>query len=210
MEEFIELFWVFMLGSFCGFIIETIWCMIKLRKVESRKGLIYGHLIPIYGIAGLFIAVVMELFHIKKWYLMFLVTFVISGLVEYFSSLFQEKILGTVSWDYSNINFNLNGRINLLYLCGFSIFGVLWCKYYRTVIAFLDRLMDNRDFLYFGTIICFIFMVYNAFISFVAGYRQKERRAGKMPRNKFEIWLDNKYTDEYLKKIYANAVVVEK
>ncbi|MBO5121369.1 MAG: hypothetical protein J6C28_06770 [Bacilli bacterium] len=46
--------WLFIFGSFFGFVIETIWCLIRWRKLESRKGLIYGHFIPIYGIAGVF------------------------------------------------------------------------------------------------------------------------------------------------------------
>ena len=209
MKYFIMFFWLFVLGSFLGFLIETIWCMIRWRKFESRKGLIYGHFIPIYGLAGLFIAVVIELLHIKKWYILFLVTFIITGIVEYFSSLFQEKILGTLSWDYSDMKFNLHGRVNLIYLLGFSIFGVLWCKFYTKVFEIFEKLVKNENLFVLITMLLFAFMIYNCFISFVATYRQKQRRNGIEAKNRFEVWLDKKYTDDYLKKVYANAKVVE-
>lgn len=210
MQEFISFFWLFVFGSFFGFLIETIWCMIRWRKFESRKGLIYGHFIPIYGIAGLFVAVVIEIFHIRKKYMIFLITFVIGAVVEYFSSLFQEKLTGTVSWDYSMMRFNLHGRINLVYLIGFGIFGILWYSIYPKFLEIFYKIFNNANVLRCVTIIMVVYMLYNMFISLVATMRQKDRRNGKLPRNRFEIWLDNKFTDSYLKKVYTNSIVVEK
>jgi hypothetical protein len=39
--------------------------------------------------------------------------------------------------------------------------------------------------------------------------RQKRRRDGYLAKNKFEVWLDNKYPDKFLKKIYANSMFVD-
>ena len=58
MENLVRFFLLFLLGSFVGFLIEIFWCMIRRRKIESGKGLIYGYFISIYGLTGLFIAVV--------------------------------------------------------------------------------------------------------------------------------------------------------
>lgn len=209
MEEFIKFFWLFVFGSFFGFFLETIWCMIRWRKVESRKGLIYGYFIPIYGIAGLFVSVVVELLHLKKRSAIFWTTFFIGAIVEYFSSLFQEKVTGTVSWDYSNMKFNLHGRINLIYLIGFGFFGILWCLIYPEFLNVLYKVFTKENVLILVTFGMTIFMIYNMFISLVATMRQKMRREGIVAKNKFEIWLDKKYTDEYLKKVYANSKVVE-
>ena len=52
-------------------------------------------------------------------------------------------------------------------------------------------------------------MVYNCYISIVASYRQKLRRNGIKPKNKYEEWLDKKYNDEFLIKIYTNAKVIK-
>lgn len=209
MSKLIEYFWIFIVGSFIGFLSETIWCVIRWRKLESRKGLIYGYLIPIYGIATVLISFVVELFNIRHYGMFFLLTFLIVAIVEYVSSLVQEKCFGTKSWDYSKMIGNLNGRVNILYLSLWSLLGLLWCRYYGVLIEFIINILDSAKLLNFVTLIGFIFLIYDCYISIVASYRQKLRRRGISPRNKYERWLDKKYSDEVLKKIYANALVVE-
>ena len=44
-----KLLWVFYIGSFAGVIIELLWCFINEGYFESRNGLIYGSLNPLYG-----------------------------------------------------------------------------------------------------------------------------------------------------------------
>lgn len=209
MNKFITYFWIFIVGSFLGFLCETIWCIIRWKKIESRKGLIYGYFIPIYGIATVFISLLIDLFNIKNYGLFFLITFLICAIVEYISSVCQEKCFGTKSWDYSKMIGNLHGRINLLYLSLWSILGIFWCKYYRIIINSIISFMLNINLLKEITFISLIFIIYDCYISIVATYRQKLRRKGIKAKNKYELWLDNKYDDETLGKIFANAKVVE-
>lgn len=209
MSKFIEFFWIFITGSFIGYICEMIWCIIRWKKIESRKGLIYGHLIPIYGIATVIISFIIEIFNIEKYILFFIITFLICGIVEYISSLFQEKIFGTKSWDYSKMIGNLHGRINVLYLSIWSIMGIFWCNYYKKIINIIIIPLIKINLLPEITILFFIFTLYNCFISICASYRQKLRRNGIEPKNKLEIWLDTKFNDDRMKKIYANAKIVE-
>lgn len=201
--------WLFIFGSFFGFVIETIWCLIRWRKLESRKGLIYGHFIPVYGIAGVFLAFVINVFNISKKIVVFIASFLIGGLVEYFSSLFQEKVTGTISWDYSDMKFNLHGRVNLVYLIGFGLFGLLWFMIYPDFLNILHKIFGNNNLFMVISLVMMFFMIYNMFISLVAMIRQKKRRDGYLAKNKFEVWLDNKYPDKFLKKIYANSMFVD-
>lgn len=201
--------WLFIFGSFFGFVIETIWCLIRWRKLESRKGLIYGYFIPIYGIAGVFLTFVINVFNISKKIVVFIASFLIGGLVEYFSSLFQEKVTGTISWDYSDMKFNLHGRVNLVYLIGFGLFGLLWFMIYPDFLNILHKIFTNNNLFMVISLVMMFFMIYNMFISLVAMIRQKRRRDGYLAKNKFEVWLDNKYPDKFLKKIYANSMFVD-
>ena len=201
--------WLFIFGSFFGFVIETIWCLIRWRKLESRKGLIYGYFIPIYGIAGVFLAFVINVFNISKKIVVFIASFLIGGLVEYFSSLFQEKVTGTISWDYSDMKFNLHGRVNLVYLIGFGLFGLLWFMIYPDFLNILHKIFTNNNLFMVISFVMMFFMIYNMFISLIAMIRQKRRRDGYLAKNKFEVWLDNKYPDKFLKKIYANSMFVD-
>ena len=209
MSSFIEYFWIFIVGSFLGFLSETIWCLIRWKKLESRKGLIYGYFVPIYGIATLLISLLIDIFHIKNYSLFFITTFIICAIVEYISSVIQEKAFGTKSWDYSKMKGNIHGRINLLYLSLWSVLGIFWCKHYKFIISNIIIILERINLLNEITIISFILMVYNCYISIVASYRQKLRRNGIKPKNKYEEWLDKKYNDEFLIKIYTNAKVIK-
>lgn len=205
----IKYFWLFITGSFLGFLLETIWCLIRWHKLESRKGLIYGHLIPIYGIATMFISMLVEIFNLKNYGLFFIVTFLICAVVEYLASVIQEKCFGTKSWDYSTMKGNLHGRINLIFLVGWSLVGILWCQYYPTILNFIYQILNSINLLKEITLIFFIIILYDCYISITASYRQKLRRRGIKPQNKYEAWLDQKYSDERLLKIYANAKKIE-
>jgi len=208
MSCLINYFWNFLIGSFIGFLAETIWCVIRWKKLESRKGLIYGYFIPIYGIATVMISFVIEKLNINNYVLFFIFTFIICAIVEYISSLFQEKCFSTKSWDYSKMFGNICGRINVLYLSAWSLLGVFWCKYYKILINIIIETLNRTNLLNEITLLCFILMLYNCYISFVASYRQKLRRKGIKPKNRYEKWLDKKYDDVKMKKIYTNAKYV--
>lgn len=204
MNSLIKYFWNLVLGSFIGFIVETLWCMIRWKKIESRKGLIYSPLIPIYGLATLFITLLKELLNLNNSISYFLLTYIICAIVEYISSIFQEKCFNTKSWDYTNMLGSINGRINLFYLMAWSLIGVLWCNTYEILINTVLKI----PFINIITLILFIFLLFDCFISFEASHRQKLRRQRIKAKNTFEEWLDKTYNDKRLKKVYANAVYI--
>ena len=208
MDNYTIYFWIFVIGSFIGFLMETIWCVIKYKKIESRKGLIYGYFIPIYGIATMLLSMLINRFHIDNIFVCYLLTFAICFVVEYLSSFLQEKCFGTKSWDYSDMKFNLNGRVNLMYLILWSFFGVLWIKFSPILINYLFSFFNKYNVLNKVTNIFSIYMLYDIMISIIASFRQKMRRKGVEPKNKVEELIDKKYTDEYMKKVYANASIV--
>ena len=208
MKYFIWYFSIFVLGSFFGWLLETIWCVIKNSRLESRKGLIYGYYIPIYGVATVLISLVVENFKVSNIWLIVLTTFIVCFIVEYLSSLFQEKCFGMKSWDYSNMILNVNGRVNIIYLLAWSFLGIIWAKYYAVVLKFIFVTLTRYKILNLVAVLYFMYMVLNSLISIIACTRQKMRMMGKGANNKFEIWIDNHYNDEYMKKIYANATFV--
>lgn len=88
---------------------ETLWCILKNRKYESRKGLLYGPFIPICGIAGMVLAIVITELDISALSLIFMLGFVISTVIKYIAGYLQEKFFNSKSWDYSNFPLNLGG-----------------------------------------------------------------------------------------------------
>ena len=191
-----------------GFIVETLWFIFRYKKIEWRKSLIYEPIIPIYGAVGLIILLICRLLNIKKNMQIFIVGFIVSTLVEFISSILQEKIFGTISWDYSKFPLNLDGRINILYSVLFGIASVLLCKYFLFPLAdyFFTLNLNGNIILIF--IITVLFFIYDAIISYIASFRMKERKNNIKRTGKFWNYIDKKYNDKFLKYIYPNAIVV--
>lgn len=203
MELFNYYILIFIIGSFLGFILESLWCYIKNNHLESRKGLIYSPLIPIYGIAALLITLVINLIKIKNMYLIFILGISISAIVEYNSSLIQEKVFHTRSWDYSEMRFNLHGRVNLIYTIMFGIIALMYCKFLLPKYnLFFNKISSPQ--LNILCVILVIFLIYDIIISSLACFRMKERKLKIERTNKFWKYFDHKYPDEYLTKIYTN------
>jgi len=51
--NFYKLFWIFVIGCFLGVVIETLWCLLRYHKIESRKGLVWGPFNLVYGFGAL-------------------------------------------------------------------------------------------------------------------------------------------------------------
>lgn len=207
-KEVLCYFWVFVLTSFLGFLVETLWCFLKYKKVESRKGVIYEPIIPIYGIAGVLILFVVDKFKLIEWYQLFLIGFIISTIVEFISSFLQEKIFATKSWDYSSFKLNFCGRVNLLYSI---LFGFVSLFSYEFVLKYFLNYYNNiniKSIFIILSILMLSFMLYDFIISSIAVYRMKERKRNIKRNNKFFKYIDNKYTDKYLKRVYPNMIDV--
>lgn len=206
MQKFAYYFWTFVLGSFLGVVIESVWCAVRWGKLESRKGLIYGPFNPLYGVATVVLSFSINWVTNKEPGNIFLIGVVVASCIEYMCSYYQEKIVGTRSWNYDKFKFNLKGRINLLYSLAWGFLTLVW---YRQCMPMVDEFVGvvaNYDKL---TLFAVIFMVYDCFISLMASIRRKERRQNIEPRNYFEKHLDVVYNDEVMDRVYPNAVFVE-
>ena len=59
-----------------------------------------------------------------------------------------------------------------------------------------------------ATVLLVIFM-FDMIISFLATYRQKKRREKGKPKTKLDKFLDKRYPDERLDRIYSNSVYIK-
>lgn len=221
-QELMMIFWIFIIGSILGYIYEMIVVLFQKGYFESRQGLIYGPFTPVYGIGGIIYYLILNMIDPKnkkesketaisnnhfgkfEYYIkIFLITAVLGGITEYICSYIQEKAFGTISWDYSHLMFNLNGRTSLLHCTYWGIAGVLYIICIEPVI---QKLRGNLEHISIKiiTIILAVFMVYNAWISWIAAERQEARRNKKTAETALETFLDEHYPDELMDKVYAN------
>lgn len=199
----IKLFWVFVLASIIGYCLETVVALIDKGHFESRQGLVYGPFIQVYGVGA--VAYYLILPKIKNKPLLFIISMVIGGVVEFFFSYFQEMIFGTVSWDYPNHFLNIQGRTAFMYWICWGILGIIFITYFY---PFINKIEDwiHKNTIKVITVGIFIFMMFNISISWMAGYRQKERMLNVSSKNEFDTFLDEQYPDYRLNRIYANKI----
>lgn len=205
---FYKLFWVFFIGCFAGVVLETIYCLIQRGHYESRVGLIYGPFNLVYGIGALCLSGALYQFRNRGCVFSFVGGFVVGSVVEYACSWFQEVCFGSTSWDYSNMPYNLNGRICLLYSIFWGILGIFWIKDIYPRMAKWILKIPNKV----GkplTWVLLVFMVFNSVMTLFTSLRWTARREGIEPRNAFEAYLDEHYPDERMQKIFANAEFTE-
>lgn len=201
-KNLIKAFWVFFIASIIGCIIETIVCLVQKGHFEVRQGLIYGPFIPVYGAGA--VLYYFTITKIKGAGKVFLASALLGGIIEYFFSYFQEKLFGTVSWDYSNLWFNINGRTSLLHCLYWGTGGVLFTKLiYPYVNQLIDNLNNKIAFQYMSGVLI-VFMFFNICISYVAADRQLERREKIEATTSLDKLLDQYYPDKVMDTIYSN------
>ncbi len=203
--NFYKLSLVFIIGSFVGVIIELIWCFLKNGYIESRSGLVYGTFNLLYGVGALALTVTLYNLRNHSRWLSFLGGLVIGSAVEYACSFAQELVFGSRSWDYSDMPFNLNGRICLLYSIFWGILGMMWIKNLYPRLSDIILKIPNK----IGkavTWVLIIFIVFDAAVSLIAVERWVQRKNGVEADNAFLEFIDERFDDDRMKRIYANMV----
>ena len=202
-KELIIVFWLFIIGSILGYIFEMIVVLFQKGYFESRQGLIYGPFTPVYGIGAIIYYLILNSIKQDNKIKIFFITAILGGITEYICSLVQEKVFGTISWDYSYLIFDINGRTSLLHCSYWGIAGILYVTYIDSFLEKLKCKIDEKS-LKIVSIIFAVFMLFDISISCIAANRQTERRNNISPESKLDLFLDKYYPDEYMDKIFAN------
>lgn len=203
--SFAQLFWLFLVGAFLGDVVETIFCRVTAGVWMSRSSLVWGHFSIVWGLAIALVTALLYKDRDKQEHHIFLAGTFLGGAYEYICSVFTEIFFGKVFWDYSEMPFNLGGRINLLYCFFWGIAAVVWMKGLYPKISQLVELIRRKT----GRVLTFIlmiFMVLDICISVLALVRYDSRAAGRPAVHNWEQAMDGWFGDAKMEKIYPNAI----
>ncbi len=114
---------IFMVGCLAGWIYEEIFYLISDGHLYNR-GFLYGPYLPIYGYGAVLIYFFCNRYKQKPAYV-FLISFLLTGIFEYFSGFFLYKIYHIKWWDYTGLFLNLDGYICLRSLLSFALAALL-------------------------------------------------------------------------------------
>lgn len=137
MFNILNIFLIFYIFCFAGWIWETIFVSIQEKKFANR-GFLNGPYLPIYGFGGLFIYLIFQKYSTTFFSItsikIYIVGLILATIVEYITSFLMEKIFKARWWDYSNEFLNLNGRICLVASLFWGFLSVLFVQVINPII----------------------------------------------------------------------------
>ena len=141
--EFFVLCGLFLVYSFIGWIIEVVFSFFVEGKFINR-GFLIGPLVPIWGTAAVLITLILR--PDDSLFNLIISSAFIGTFLEYVVNYLMEKIFKARWWDYSNLPFNINGRVCLAYSCLFGLCGVLVVKVLNPIFFRMFLLMNGSVF----------------------------------------------------------------
>ena len=203
-----KLVWLFFIGCLLGDITETIFCRITAGVWMSRSSLVWGPFSIVWGFAIAAVTDLLYKYKDRSDRFLFLMGTALGGAYEYLCSVLSEMVFGTVFWDYSEIPFNLGGRINLLYCFFWGFAAVAWFKiFYPVISGWIEKLPICAGRILTWVIV--VFMCCNMAVSTMALIRSNERSQGIPATQSWQQTMDERFPDERMEKIYPNAIKVE-
>lgn len=183
MDRIKKLLFYFIVFSFVGFIWEVIVDLVYLEGLNN-PGTMMGPYVPIYGVGGLliyFLSIKLK----DKPLVLFIVSFLLSGILEYSTALFLENIYNMKWWDYSDMPLNFHGRIFFLGLVGFSLAG-MFAVY--VVVPYMDKLINkfNKKAFNVFLIVFVVFFIIDFMFSIV---KPNTLDAKKLYNERNKIWV---------------------
>lgn len=187
---------IYMIGGLVGTLWETILNFFCGNGFVWCNGSLFTPFNFVYGTGALVIIACLR--NRRNPLVVFFTGALCGGAVEYLSSLLEETVLGTRSWDYSDLTLNINGRTTLPYmafwglLCLIVIFGV-----YRP----LDRLLNKlpKKLMLGVAIVMAVIIALDMLITLSALLRYAARNAGIAPTLKIGEIIDGLFGDEFMR-----------
>ena len=155
-ELYVLIFFVYALG---GWILESIGGIFnpKVKKFVNR-GFLIGPYCPVYGIGVVLVSLLLNKYT-NDIPVLFFLSILICGILEYFTGYVMEKLFNARWWDYSQKRFNINGRVCLETLLPFGIAATfIVCKINPFLIENFNKLSDKQAHWITG-ILSFIFII---------------------------------------------------
>jgi len=198
-----RIFDYFIIYSFLGFVIETVFALINYGVLESRQSFLYGPFCSIYGLGAVIIILSLRYKFFKNSYTLFAGGFIVGSIVEYFVSFFGELLLHVKWWDYSDRFLNVNGRICFLYSIFWGLLGVYLLKSINPKIdKFIDWIKGKGNLNVLRTVVfCFIIFLFVDCV--ISAYAINMYLLRVCVENNLEI-PNKEMTEKYYHQIYDN------
>lgn len=198
----------FIIYSFIGWCLESIYKTIIFKK-PTNSGFLYGPFCPMYGIGAVLMIELGKLSN--NPIIIFIISFILFSVWEYVVAIILEKCFKTKYWDYSDLKFNLQGRICLKNSIYWGILGVLLIFVIQPAISNLTNLIPSDIIVYIEIILCLAIIVDALITIFRIMFIDKRIRQifeiGDIIKEKVNEL--KKYSEEVNYKVNAQKIITE-
>ena len=146
-----NLIFYFIIYSFLCWCLESAYKTIILKKLVN-SGFLYGPFCPMYGIGALLMILIGK--NSNNIIVIFLLAFVLFSVWEYIVAIILEKLFKTKYWDYSDLKFNIKGRVCLKNSIYWGILGVLLMFVIQPGIEYMTNLIPANALRIINIVLC--------------------------------------------------------
>ncbi len=129
-------FWYFVVYSLLGCGLEVLFARLTGQRKRDRKCFYLLPLCPVYGFGAIGILLLPPWVRERGLLLILLGGLTATG-VEYLVGLFDEKVLGVRFWDYSDLPWNVGGKICLSFTAAWGLLALLLVRVVHPWVAAL-------------------------------------------------------------------------
>lgn len=132
---------VFLFGAIIGWIYEEGFSILIEKTLENR-GFMYGPYLPVYGFGSVFLICFLKKY--KKYpILIFLLSILITGTLEYITGYLMQTIFNRTWWDYTGLFMNLDGYVCLRSVLNFAVLTLLLIYFVEPFINYLIKKQEK-------------------------------------------------------------------
>lgn len=136
-----DLAYIYAIAGVCGTVWEIGLTLVTKGVFEDRSGSILTPINYVYGLGAL--AIFLTLRSVTDPLLLYLYGCLIGGACEYAMSLIQQYLLGSRSWDYSQLPLNIGGRTTIPYMMVWGAMCFALVRFvFPTILRLVHRLPD--------------------------------------------------------------------
>lgn len=202
-KNFYYLFWIFIVGSVAGWIIEGIFTFLRYGELINHSAVVLGPFNFAYGLGACLLSLLLVKYKDSNYFKIFGIGFLGGTVLEYIMSWGMELVLGFSAWDYSSKFLNINGRVCLTYSIFWGILAIFWIKFiYPYLMKFIKKMDYGLGKNMMIGLLCFL--AFDILFTFSAVSRARECERGIPPENGYERFLDKTFNQKYLKNMYNN------
>lgn len=204
-----KMFWIFLIGSFVGCLLETGWFLLSYGLLEYRASLMFMPLALVYGVGAVALYLGLHNADKKAFLRVFLFGVIAGTLVEFCCSYLQELVFGSISWNYADTPFNIAGRVCLRTSLVWGALAVVWVRWIQPLmVALVTKIPKHiRRPLTYAIIAILIVCI---LLSALAVARWEDRIDGLPSMDRLSAWLDTNFTNKVMEYFYPGMIFLKK